>query len=101
MSFFYIGLIALTTWYAGKNSRLALSFIAGAVLIFIARATGQEFSHPAILYWNTLLQIASYVFIFILISKVHASLILEKKLARVDALTNIPNRLKFIEQLNS
>jgi hypothetical protein len=101
MSFLYVGPIALITWYAGKNSGLALSIIAGAVLIFIARAAHQEFAHPAILYWNTLLQIAYYVFIVILISKVHASLMREKKLARVDVLTNIPNRLTFIEQLNS
>lgn len=101
MSFFYIGPVGLVTWYAGKNYGLALSCLAGAIIFLIAILTNQKYSHPAILYWNTFLEFAYYFLIVILVSKVRSSIHIEKLLARTDTLTKIPNRLMFMEQLNS
>lgn len=101
MSFFYIGPVGLVTWYAGRQQGFILASLAGIVLFFLATFSTHVYSHPAILYWNLLLELAYYLVIVILISKVYTSIAFEKRLARTDPLTNIPNRLMFIEQLHS
>lgn len=101
MSFFYVAPIGFVTWYAGKNHGLALSVIAGIVLILAAISAHHDYTNSAILYWNSLLEMALYLLIVILIDKVHTSLVLEVQLASIDTLTKIPNRRKFLEQLDS
>ena len=97
----YIGPVTFVTWYSRKRLGIFFSCLAGVVWLRLAFAAGQNYSPPEILYWNTLLEFAYYILIVILVLKLSKSIHFEKQLARTDALSKIPNRLMFVEQLNN
>jgi diguanylate cyclase (GGDEF)-like protein len=95
-SLFYLIPIVLVTQLAGKNSGLFVSVIS-AITWFIADVlTGQSYSQPIIRYWNAGVRLVFFVVVIQLLRALK-ELDREKEMARIDYLTNIPNRRSFFE----
>lgn len=90
-SVFYVLPIALVTWLTNQRLGLLLSLISAFVWFTADIATGHYYSHPLIPVWNTLIRLAFFVIITLLLSTIKKTAELEKQLARTDNLTGAVN----------
>ncbi len=97
-SVFYVLPIALITWLTNLRFGLLLSLVSAFVWIAADLGTGHLYSHPLIPVWNTLIRLAFFVIISLLIASLKKSADLEKALARTDNLTGAVNS-RFFYQL--
>jgi len=74
VAFFYVGPIVLVTWYMGSKAGFAISFLSGLLLLVINIASLHVYSHPAIRYWNTCLDLMGYYTITFLVSKLNENI---------------------------
>lgn len=67
ISIFYLLPISLVTWFISRNTGVVLS-IAGVIIWHLVDfAAGHAYSHPAISYWNSLVQLSIFIItVFIL-----------------------------------
>ena len=96
-SIFYLAPIALVSW--GTTPRLGLVMcMVGAATWFLAdRASGTEYSHATIPYWNTLVRLGFFVIISLLISAFQEAHRHEQELSRTDSLTGVANSRAFLD----
>jgi len=96
-SLFYVIPIALVTWYTSRQLGLVTSFASCAVWLVADLATGHSYSSIFIPIWNTLIRLAFFVLITLLLSETRIASVREKELARLDFLTGAANSRLFYE----
>jgi hypothetical protein len=68
ISFFYLGPIAVATWYAGRQTGLAIAALC-CVSVYVADVgAGHPYSNSAIPVWNALIHIGFFVITALLLS---------------------------------
>ena len=98
-SLFYLGPVALATWYAGRREGTAIAVLSGIAWYLASTVAGAQFSHPGIAVWNTLVRLAFFLVTCMLLSALRRSLLSERQLARMDVLTELHSRRAFEERL--
>ncbi len=96
-SVFYVIPISLVTWYASRQLGIVMSLASAIVWLGADIGTGHTYSHPLIPIWNTLIRLAFYVFITLLLSALRNVTEHERELARKDYLTGAVNSRLFYE----
>jgi len=96
-SVFYVFPIALVTWLTSRRLGLVASLISAFVWLGADVATGHPYSHPLIPIWNTLIRLAFFVIITLLLSALRRAMERERELARIDNLTGATNSRFFYE----
>jgi diguanylate cyclase (GGDEF)-like protein len=113
MSFLYVMPIAAAAWYAGRRDALIFSIAAASTWLFVERMGKSGVGLP-VLMADEMLHLAMFAFFAWLIARVRidrdelrflnacleVAVDHESELARTDALTGLPNRRRFIEQLD-
>lgn len=94
---FYVFPVIVGTLAAGRTPGMLLS-LAGAASWYWANASAAaDYSHPAILYWNTLSRLAFFIIIALLLAELRNLLAFERRLSRTDFLTGATNGRAFYE----
>jgi diguanylate cyclase (GGDEF)-like protein len=96
-SLFYVLPIALITWLTDRRFGLAASVISAIVWLVADLASQHVYSNPLIPIWNTLIRLAFFVIITLLLSALRMALQRESELARVDYLTGALNSRYFYD----
>lgn len=92
-SLFYVLPISLITWVTNRQIGLIVSFICATVWLLADITTGHPYSAPLIPLWNSVIRLAFFVIIVLLLSSLKNSLVL----ARTDDLTGAFNTRFFYE----
>jgi diguanylate cyclase (GGDEF)-like protein len=87
--------ISFFTWFIGLRSGIATALSSALVLLLFDLAHGLR-THP---YWDTLMNVAMFVFIVFILAEVKALYERERDLSRTDVLTGLMNRRAFVEML--
>jgi diguanylate cyclase (GGDEF)-like protein len=101
LGLFYLAPIGFATWFLGLRAGVLLSGTS-ALVSFLADALGRPFALPpppsfGVLTWNAVVQLGTAAALVLVLDLLHARLVDQEKLARTDALTQIPNRRAFFE----
>lgn len=98
-SVFYTMPIMLSAWYGGKHIGFIIVIVSAAIWLGADLAAGSNYSAILVPIWNTMVRLAFFIIIMLLMLVVHQKLILEEGLADTDPLTGLANRRFFQEQL--
>jgi diguanylate cyclase (GGDEF)-like protein len=101
LAIFYIGPIAVASWFAGRKSGSFIAVVSIAVIFLANLGGGKEYSQPMIRLWNTLAIFGFYLGAVISLSWLKDTLEKEKLHARTDSLTGAINsgHFKFLVYL--
>jgi hypothetical protein len=96
-SIFYAVPIALATWVLGRTSGLLFS-VAATVLWTVGDhfALDQSWS-SAVTWWNSVVRLSFFAMVVLILAALKDALGEEQRLARIDALTRVPNVRSFRE----
>lgn len=97
VSIFYLFPIGIATWVAGKCVGFLISIVCSITWFIVNPTPGDYYSHFLVPYWNTIVNLAFFLFSNYLISELKFTLNNLEKLARTDALTGLINRMFFME----
>jgi predicted signal transduction protein with EAL and GGDEF domain len=93
----YLLPVAFATWYVNLAGAVLLC-IAGAVASLVSDlATRPVALPPAVLAWNLVVQLLTFLALTLLLAALRARLADAQRLARTDALTQLANRRAFFE----
>lgn len=98
LSLFYLVPIAAGSWYAGRSAGLILA-LAGAVVWFVADASGQRYSFVSIGYWNASIRFGFFVVVVLLLTALRSTLHQVSELSLSDPLTGAANTRAFLFRL--
>ncbi|HEY9050536.1 MAG TPA: GGDEF domain-containing protein [Gammaproteobacteria bacterium] len=90
-SVFYVLPIALVTWLTNLRLGFLMSLVCAFVWFTADIASGHDYTHPLIPVWNTLIRLAFFMLITLLLSSLKKAAETEKELARTDNLTGAVN----------
>lgn len=96
-SIFYVGPVALASWYASLRLGWIISVVSAATWIAIDRTSGHTYANLVVPVWNTAVRLGFFVIIASLLSKVRHQLELETAFARTDSLTSLLNGRAFTD----
>lgn len=99
MALFYLGPIALATWYAGRGAGVAFALISCVAWLIADQATGGHYSTAAIPVWNALVRLGFFLITAHLLAALRESLVAQHRLARIDDLTGLYRRGALEERL--
>jgi len=99
MSLFYLGPVAVAAWYGGRRSGFAIALLACISWYFADLFAGNEYSHPAIPFWNTLIRFGFFVITGELLYVLRENLRTQQYLAQTDDLTGLYGRRVFEDRL--
>jgi diguanylate cyclase (GGDEF)-like protein len=88
--------IFLVTWFGGFWAGSLIAVASAVVWLVADYATGYRYSHPAIPYWNMLVQVTLFLIMAYVLSVLRYALAHERALASTDPLTGVANRRAFI-----
>jgi diguanylate cyclase (GGDEF)-like protein len=94
---FYLVPILMATWFSGKVAGRFIAVICAVAWFFSDVISHSSYSHPLVPYWNVTVKFFVFLIIVEILSRLKSSLIIEKDLARKDALTGAANRRSFFE----
>ncbi len=101
LTLFYLAPIGFATWFVSLRGGVLLSVAAAAVSIasdgLHRLGAGQRELPAAVLAWNGVIEIGTFLALVLLLAALRARLEGEELLARTDALTQISNRRAFFE----
>ena len=95
----YMVPIALAAWWGGFAHGILMAMVCALSWQFVEQAEARV-SQPVILVWNGIARFGVFVITASLLSRLRISLVLEKKLARSDALTGAANGRTFYEHVS-
>jgi len=95
---FYVLPVMLAAWYGNRGLGWIVSLISGFVWLAVDIIDGHPYSQAWYPYWNAIARLSFFLLVTQLVSAVRMRLEFEKTLARVDELTDAPNRLAFKEK---
>lgn len=94
----FIVLVLVTTWFAGTRAGYALALLAVAEWFIADRMLAGELADPFPLLFNSGMRLAIFFGGVWLLGEMRCVLQRESRLAREDALTQLPNRREFHER---
>jgi diguanylate cyclase (GGDEF)-like protein len=97
-SVFYAAPIALATWVLGRNSGLLFSLIATILWAVGDHDSLHQSWASGVPWWNAAVRLAFFALTVLILASLKQALDQEQELARVDALTRVPNVRRFREQ---
>jgi diguanylate cyclase (GGDEF)-like protein len=98
-SLFYLIPIALITWYSNPTLGVIIAILSATTWMIADIAAGQDFSHPIIHLWNTLIRFGFFAIVVYLLSELRKSQKAEQGLARTDHVSGAINSRYFDELL--
>lgn len=93
----YLGPVALTAWFRGRNPGRVWSIIAAGASLTAELTTTARSSDLRIVLWNTAAVLMLSLVVVELFARLHRALAVERDLARTDALTGVANMRSFKE----
>lgn len=96
-SIFYVAPIAVAVWYGTKRIGISMSIVATLIWLIAEKTFGGQYSNAAILYWNMLVRLSTFLIIAYLLSNLRHRLRKEEELADTDPLTGAFNCRAFYE----
>jgi diguanylate cyclase (GGDEF)-like protein len=96
-SILYLVPVSLVSWCAGRRERLLISMVSAVAWFLADLKAGRTYSHPIIYYWNMSVMFGFFFVVGLVLSGLRGALEHEKKMARIDALTGVPNARYFVE----
>ena len=96
---FYMLPVAVASWYGGRTLGILVSLLAAATWLVTDIGAGQEYSHPAILPWNTFVRLAIFMLMALLLTAFRGLLRTAVLAAKTDHLTGAFNWRGFQERL--
>ena len=97
-SVFYAAPIALATWVLGRTSGLLFSVVATILWTLGDRYSLDKTWASGVTWWNAAVRLAFFAMVVLILAALKKALGEEQRLARVDALTRVPNVRRFREQ---
>jgi diguanylate cyclase (GGDEF)-like protein len=97
LSVFFLIPVCLAGWGAGCAWGVIISFFSVLFWLFADLSMQERFSNPYIPYINEFFRLIMFVFVSHIMASMREMAEQQKKTARTDFLTGIPNRLSFIE----
>jgi diguanylate cyclase (GGDEF)-like protein len=97
-SVFYAVPIAFATWVLGRTSGLLFAVVATILWTVGDRYSLQQTWTSAVPWWNAVVRFAFFAIVVLILAALKQALGEEQRLARVDALTRVPNVRWFREQ---
>ncbi len=98
-SVFYLGPVALATWYGSRRSGVFVSVLSSIVWVVVDLSAGHLYTYQAIVVWNGLVRLAFFLISVTLLAALREHLKGEQFLARTDSLTGALNSRAFAERL--
>lgn len=98
-SVFYLAPVGIAAWYADRRAGVLLAIGSSVVWYVAEMGVGHPYHHPAIPVWNAFVRLSFFLIVALLLSTLRGRLHAEQRLARIDALTGLPNSRAFVEQL--
>lgn len=105
-SVFYLLPVAAAAWVLGPRAGLLVGALAAVVWLMANMLAGEEFSSPAVSYWNTGVRFGFFAALTMTVSALRrsvtaleAALTRERALSRVDSLTGVANSRAFRERM--
>ena len=96
-SLFYLFPIALVTWWGNRRAGLGVSLLSAITWITSNWLAGERHLSPLVIPFNTLLRLAFFIIVTVMLHNIHQSLEKERRLARTDPLTGVLNSRAFYE----
>jgi diguanylate cyclase (GGDEF)-like protein len=100
-SLFYLIPISLTAWYANRSLGVSTSVLSAATWLAADIYTREDYLHPLIYFWNTLMRFGFFIIVTYLISELHKSRIVIQALVRTDHISGAINSRYFHELLEA
>lgn len=97
ISVLYLFPILLVTWNVGKRSGIAMAALAAVATTVSDALQGVLGQHLAVTITEVSLNTVLFVVFALILSELKRAVSAEKELARIDALTGVPNRRSFVE----
>lgn len=99
-SLFYVLPIMLAGWTGVRWLGVSMAVLSGLFWLLTDIATGHQYSHPAILLWNTFVRFTTFLIVALLTAAFRKALDKEEQLAATDGLTGAGNHRFFWEKLS-
>lgn len=99
ISIFYLIPVAFIAWHLSKKIAIPFALICATLEIVIQYVDDFSRISSFVFYWNILINCCTYALVAFLVSKLTEAYKKEKQMARIDALTGIPNWQSFSEVL--
>ncbi|MFO1430551.1 MAG: GGDEF domain-containing protein [Candidatus Competibacteraceae bacterium] len=100
-SIFYVFPVALAAWFINVKAGMLLSLLSAIVWDISNRFAGEQFSHPAIAYWNAATRFGFFMIITTLLVRLRQVLEHERALSRTDYLSGALNSRAFYALLDA
>lgn len=98
-SLFYLIPIYLTAWFTNPALSVSVAVISAVTWLIADMSVGEDYSHPIIYLWNTLIRFGFFIIVAYLISELHKTQKAIQILARTDHITGAINSRYFHELL--
>ena len=100
-SLFYLIPIYLSVWYVNRSMGLSIAILSAITWLLADVSIGENYSHPIIYFWNTLIRFGFFFIVTYLISALQKAQKAEQFLARTDYITGAINSRYFHELLET
>ncbi len=98
-SLFYLGPIAIAAWYLGLPAGCGIALLSAVLWAIADLAAGHLYSQHWMLLWNSIIRLAFFVMVTVLLVRLKDALNVKEALANTDHLTRLLNRRAFNERL--
>ncbi|MEZ0394828.1 MAG: GGDEF domain-containing protein [Anaerolineales bacterium] len=100
-SLFYLLPVSIVSWGVGRRAGLLIAALSVLIWSISNLLTGEMFSSPFIIAWNTVTRLLILVIMSLLLNALRRVLDEERRHARIDPLTGALNRRAFYELVNT
>ena len=94
-SIFYVFPVALAAWFINVKAGILIALLSAIAWDLSNRLAGEQFSHPAIAYWNAATRFGFFIIITTLLVRLRQVLEHEQILSRTDPLSGVLNSRAF------
>ncbi len=98
-SLFYLLPISIAAWYGNRATGILFALLSTVALFSADTFSGDHYSYPAIIYWNTMFRMGIFFIFAILIATLRLKLRQEQESAITDSLTGAANSRAMYELL--
>jgi diguanylate cyclase (GGDEF)-like protein len=98
---FYLIPVVIVAWFVGFRAGMLYALVSSLVWFSAENFAGQHYSYPIIYFWNTMLRLANFIVVVVLVTRLKRELNLQKHLAYTDAITGLANSRSFFESLET